>query len=95
MHRIRERTTSVDKILAKLAVVGGLINKLRDDAKNSTLTTTRTYKLLPHFSSAYYGKQYRLTDLSIERDAALEELKVYGRDPRYADPLFARDVSGT
>ncbi|KXJ91293.1 guanine nucleotide exchange factor [Microdochium bolleyi] len=26
-----------------------------------------------------------------ERDAALEELKVYGRDPRYADPLFTKE----
>ncbi|KAK3904754.1 guanine nucleotide exchange factor synembryn-like protein [Staphylotrichum tortipilum] len=28
---------------------------------------------------------------SQERDAALEELKVYGRDPSYADPLFTKE----
>lgn len=26
-----------------------------------------------------------------QRDAALEELKVYGRDPRYADPIFTKE----
>jgi hypothetical protein len=28
----------------------------------------------------------------VERDAALEELKVYGRDPNYADPIFTKEV---
>jgi hypothetical protein len=27
-----------------------------------------------------------------ERDAALEELKVYGRDPTNADPIFTKEV---
>lgn len=30
--------------------------------------------------------------LIVERDAALEQLKVYGRDPRFADPIFTREV---
>ncbi|KAL2018391.1 hypothetical protein VTK56DRAFT_869 [Thermocarpiscus australiensis] len=30
-----------------------------------------------------------------ERDAALEELKVYGRDPNYADPIFTKEGMGT
>ncbi|KAK4238095.1 guanine nucleotide exchange factor synembryn-like protein [Achaetomium macrosporum] len=30
-----------------------------------------------------------------ERDAALEELKVYGRDPNYADPIFTKEGIGT
>jgi len=51
---------------AKLAAVRSLVDKLRDDLKSSTLTTT-------------------------QRDVALEELKVYGRDPRNADPLFTKD----
>lgn len=29
----------------------------------------------------------------LERDAALEELKVYGRDPKNADPIFTKEVS--
>lgn len=33
-----------------------------------------------------------LTAIS-ERDAMLEELKVYGRDPRNADPIFTKEVS--
>ncbi|KAI0521474.1 guanine nucleotide exchange factor [Xylaria bambusicola] len=31
------------------------------------------------------------TLLSHQRDAALEELKIYGRDPRNADPIFTKD----
>jgi hypothetical protein len=30
--------------------------------------------------------------LASELDAALEELKVYGRDPRNADPIFTKEV---
>ncbi|KAH7027778.1 guanine nucleotide exchange factor [Microdochium trichocladiopsis] len=51
---------------AKLAAVKGLVDKLRDDLKTPSLTTS-------------------------QRDTALEELKVYGRDPRFADPLFTKE----
>lgn len=27
-----------------------------------------------------------------ERDAALEQLKLYGRDPSFADPIFTKEV---
>jgi hypothetical protein len=33
-----------------------------------------------------------LLKLDAERDAALEELKLYGRDPSYADPIFTKEV---
>ncbi|KAJ1327827.1 Guanine nucleotide exchange factor synembryn [Microdochium nivale] len=58
--------TSIQQGPAKLAAVNNLVQKLRDDLKTPSLTTS-------------------------QRDAALEELKVYGRDPRYADPLFAKE----
>lgn len=35
----------------------------------------------------------RLTDT--ERDAALEQLKLYGRDPVDAEPIFTQKVRGT
>lgn len=28
-----------------------------------------------------------------ERDAALDELKIYGRDPSYSDPIFTKEVN--
>lgn len=28
----------------------------------------------------------------IERDTSLEQLKVFGRDPAYADPIFTKEV---
>lgn len=34
----------------------------------------------------------RLTDT--ERDAALEQLKLYGRDPVDAEPIFTKEVRG-
>lgn len=30
--------------------------------------------------------------LIVERDGMLEELKVHGRDPRNADPIFTKEV---
>jgi hypothetical protein len=33
-----------------------------------------------------------ITKSGVERDAALEELKVYGRDPSYAAPIFTKEV---
>lgn len=30
--------------------------------------------------------------ISIERDNSLEQLKVHGRDPNYADPIFTKEV---
>lgn len=32
-------------------------------------------------------------DCFLDRDEALEELKIYGRDPRNADPIFTKEVS--
>lgn len=31
----------------------------------------------------------------VERDAALEELKVYGRDPTNAEPIYTKEVCMT
>ena len=33
-----------------------------------------------------------ITKLAEDRDAALEELKIYGRDPRNSDPIFTKEV---
>lgn len=35
------------------------------------------------------------SSLSAERDALLEQLKVYGRDPANADPIFTKGVGNT
>lgn len=35
----------------------------------------------------------KLTDT--ERDALLEQVKVYGRDPTNADPIFTKEASRT
>ncbi len=39
------------------------------------------------------GWEERLLRSCTERDAALEQLKVYGRDPSFADPIFTKQVS--
>jgi hypothetical protein len=31
--------------------------------------------------------------MSAERDAILEQVKVYGRDPANSDPIFTKEVS--
>ncbi len=31
--------------------------------------------------------------MTVERDAILEKLKVYGRDPANSDPIFSKEVS--
>lgn len=76
---------------AKLAAVSNLVQELRDDLKTPALTTSRKLfrppQVLNVASEASSSHRPRT-----ERDAALEELKVYGRDPRYADPLFAKEV---
>lgn len=46
--------------------------------------------LLPHRELSAEGGTPGLT--SAERDASLEQLKVFGRDPINADPIFTKEV---
>lgn len=72
---------------AKLEAVKGLLEKLTVDLDKNDLTTTREFGLL------YPRRLQSILNFITERDAALEELKVYGRDPRNADPIFTKEVS--
>jgi hypothetical protein len=49
--------------------------------------------LLPH--RAYLQSPDKLSLTSAERDAHLEQLKVYGRDPANADPIFTKEAGCT
>lgn len=46
--------------------------------------------LLPHRESSDEQQTSALTPA--ERDASLEQLKVFGRDPTNAEPIFTREV---
>lgn len=37
--------------------------------------------------------RHNLLTFCADRDLALEELKIYGRDPKDADPIFTKEVS--
>ncbi|KHN96894.1 Guanine nucleotide exchange factor, Ric8 [Metarhizium album ARSEF 1941] len=62
--------------LEKLQAVADLVNKLSDGLEKISL--------LPKGGLNY-------PDDFDERNDALEELKIYGRDPNYADPIFTKD----
>lgn len=62
------------------------MDKLTEDLKSTTLQPRG--QLL----SSPLGELTLLIVSAAERDAALEELKVYGRDPNYADPIFTKQV---
>ena len=47
--------------------------------------------LLPHRESSAGSESPGLT--SAERDAYLEQLKVFGRDPTNAEPIFTKEAS--
>lgn len=68
---------------AKLAAVSNILAELRKDAENPTLSPS---------SMARYPLGKSPTDGLTERDALLDELKIYGRDPRNADPIFTHEV---
>lgn len=73
---------------AKLVAVTSLVEKLTQDLDS--------INLLPHRKKKETNPEHAImvTDTRdpTERDAALEELKIYGRDPRNADPIFAKEV---
>jgi hypothetical protein len=62
-----------------------LLDKLAQDLESNNLQP-KGKSLLKH-----RARVVSLTSWS-ERDAALEELKIYGRDPRNSDPIFTRRV---
>ena len=62
------------------------MDQLSLDLKEANLSSQR--ELRP-------GEQWTLTNIiliNIERDSSLEQLKVHGRDPNYADPIFTKLV---
>jgi hypothetical protein len=73
-------------LAAKLEDVTRLMNKLAADLQKITLLPYRKHTLRARVLKS-------LT--SAERDAHLEQLKVYGRDPTNADPIFTKQASHT
>jgi hypothetical protein len=70
---------------AKLQAVTTLLAKLKEDLDKIIM--------LPHRQHVVSMSSEMEADAKdAERDAALEELKVYGRDPLNADPIFTKDV---
>jgi hypothetical protein len=51
----------------------------------------QTISLLPH--REYTSNNYAPDLTSAERDAILEQVKVYGRDPENSDPIFTKEAS--
>ena len=51
--------------------------------------------LLPHRKHEAHSSPEKQALTEVERDAHLEQLKVYGRDPNNSDPIFTKEVSGT
>jgi len=49
-------------------------------------------KLLPHRKHEAQSVMEGQSMTELERDAHLEQLKVYGRDPSNADPIFTKEV---
>lgn len=75
-------------MLAKLDEVTFLMESLRIDAKENNLDPSREYDVLiqvPVRSGA-------LTPELSERSARLEQVKIHGRDPKNADPIFTKEV---
>ncbi|KAF4632303.1 hypothetical protein G7Y89_g5823 [Cudoniella acicularis] len=70
---------------AKLEEVTRLMDKLTTDLQQ--------INLLPHRMQGPRSSEIQLT--STERDAHLEQVKVYGRDPTNADPIFTKEASQT
>lgn len=69
-------------MLAKLEDVTRLMGKLAADLK--------TISLLPHREDDSHIDGTYLT--TAERDAILEQVKVYGRDPANSDPIFTKEA---
>lgn len=71
---------------AKLEAVTKLLRKLTADLEKNDLTTDREL-------TGPISLWATVLTRAVERDAMLEELKVYGRDFRDADPIFEKEVS--
>jgi hypothetical protein len=80
-HRPKSKHSSV----AKLKEVSRLLDQLSLDLKEDKLSPSRKFTFRKKTS-----EDGLLT--GIERDQSLEQLKVFGRDPAYADPIFAKEV---
>jgi len=50
-------------------------------------------KLLPHRKHEVQSGMEGQAMTEVERDAHLEQLKLYGRDPTNSDPIFTKEVS--
>jgi hypothetical protein len=75
----------VNKPIAKLSAVKKLLEKLTEDLNSNSLQPQGRFQYAKSFGRL-------VTKFGVERDASLEELKVYGRDPSYAAPIFTKEV---
>ena len=62
-----------------------LVKDLRADFKE--------VNFLPHGWSPYLSRLCPTINNEVERNAAMEQLKVFGRNAANADPIFTREVS--
>ena len=76
-------------MLAKLEEVTRLMGKLSADLQHINLLPHRTHIPNAEGSCEQYNNTYE------ERDALLEQVKVYGRDPTNAEPIFTKEASRT
>ena len=70
--------------LEKLRRVAKLVKDLRADLKE--------VNFLPHGQNPCIGRPKAPTNTNIERNAAMEQLKVFGRSAANADPIFTQEV---
>ena len=73
--------------LEKLKEVTRLLGILSSDLEK--------VNLLPHRKHDAQSDTEEQAMTEAERDACLEQLKVYGRDPNYSDPIFTKEARFT
>lgn len=72
------------------------MDKLASDLQQINLLPHRMHISLPYPYSYSYTIAIAFTHSpSAERDAHLEQVKVYGRDPTNADPIFTKEAGRT
>ena len=82
---VRASLLELMSMLAKLDQVTKLMETLTSDLSH--------VNLLPHRQHSLPTEEYVLKLTPAERDANLEQLKILGREPANADPIFTKQVS--
>ena len=78
-------TTCANVVIAKLEDVTKILTNLKTDLDSPKLSPQR----MPPQQIRQHASR---TESLLERRQQLEQLKVYGRDPTNADPIFTQDV---